>query len=310
MSATVGGRLRQELARARAFSETAVSSERANDAGFVEMLVGTGVVPLIAWLDWHTGDRLSLVVFYVVPIGWAAYRVSRAYALALALAAVALCLSVDLATARYAHIAGLVAWRTADRALLDLLVALTVARLRRQHDLLREAARTDPLTGLFNRRAFEELAGRELRLARREGRAAALALVDVDRFKDINDTRGHGEGDEVLRAVAAVLRALRDTDVVARLGGDEFAVYFPECDLDAVSSAMERVRLALRERAAARGWPITLSVGVAACRDGSASLEELRSLADASLYEVKRAGRDGVRVAHLSYAPIDPPPRG
>jgi two-component system, cell cycle response regulator len=162
---------------------------------------------------------------------------------------------------------------------------------------LRAEAVRDALTGLPNRRAFEEALLREVARAEREGVPLAALLLDVDHFKRVNDGHGHPAGDAVLRAVAARARcALRAADLLARVGGEELAALLPGADRAAALEAGERVRLAVRASPVEAGnaaIAVTLSVGVAvrgAGEDGAALLAR----ADERLYAAKREGRDRV----------------
>jgi diguanylate cyclase (GGDEF)-like protein len=151
---------------------------------------------------------------------------------------------------------------------------------------LETAARTDPLTGLANLRAWEEHLGRELSAATRDGRAVAVAILDLDGFKELNDRVGHQGGDRVLRTSAAKWQAqLRQGDLLARLGGDEFGALLPGCHPDDALMLAERLRRATTD--------ITTSVGIAYW-DGSEELSGLMRRADAALYAAKAAGRDRV----------------
>ena len=162
-------------------------------------------------------------------------------------------------------------------------LALSRAELFRQ---LESAARTDPLTGLANIRAWDEQLTRELAAARRDGRPVAVAVLDLDGFKALNDERGHQHGDRILRTVAARWQAqLREGDTLARLGGDEFAALLPGCRPD------DALQLAERLRGATEG--ITVSIGVAYW-DTKEPPSSLRGRADAALYAAKAAGRDRV----------------
>jgi diguanylate cyclase (GGDEF)-like protein/PAS domain S-box-containing protein len=153
---------------------------------------------------------------------------------------------------------------------------------------LEAAARTDPLTGLANVRAWQEHLARELASAGRDGRPVAVALIDIDGFKVVNDMHGHQHGDRILRTSAASWQSqLRQGDLLARLGGDEFAVLLPGCRPD------DAVAFAERLRAATQG--ATASVGIAYW-DGSEALPSLMNRADGALYAAKAAGRDQVAV--------------
>lgn len=155
----------------------------------------------------------------------------------------------------------------------------------------------DGLTGLKNRRAFEERMVEELARIRRSGQPVSLLLLDIDHFKAFNDSFGHPRGDEVLRAVARLLsRAIRDTDIAVRYGGEEFAIILPNTDPEGAALMGERLRLAIEEAPwAERG--ITISVGASTATTHTADLAELLEHADRALYRSKQGGRNRVTLA-------------
>jgi diguanylate cyclase (GGDEF)-like protein len=166
---------------------------------------------------------------------------------------------------------------------------------------LRALATTDHLTGLWNRRGFEPLLDQALARAARTGEAVALVLVDVDRFKHVNDEHGHAMGDRVLATVGASLAgAIRPTDVATRLGGDEFAVLLSGADAQGARLVCERIRRALARDNPLTSRGVTLSFGVADLADlgspapGRLGREMWLAAADAALYEAKAAGRDTI----------------
>jgi diguanylate cyclase (GGDEF)-like protein len=175
--------------------------------------------------------------------------------------------------------------------------------LERANERLERLAITDQLTGLCNRRHFDECARRALEVARRNERPLALVLADTDRFKTVNDRFGHGVGDRVLRAVAMVLeRTARKSDLVARIGGEEFAVLMPEVGVGLAAQGAERMRAALEAEVSIQvaeldGEPVTASFGVAAFEHHDERLEDLVTAADAAMYRSKSAGRNRVTVA-------------
>ena len=155
---------------------------------------------------------------------------------------------------------------------------------------LRYLATTDPLTGLLNRRQLEAEAGRMILLAGRTATPLSLAVVDLDKFKTINDTQGHHAGDKALRLVATLLvERLRNTDIVGRIGGDEFVVLLPGTAVAAATTLMDE----LRETFQAEG-NLTLSIGVAELATDQPDLTALLDAADERLYEAKRGGRNRV----------------
>jgi diguanylate cyclase (GGDEF)-like protein len=150
---------------------------------------------------------------------------------------------------------------------------------------LEASARTDDLTGLPNRRAWEQELPRELARAKRDSRPVCVAMLDLDRFKRFNDDQGHQAGDRLLKqAASAWCEQLRASDMLARYGGEEFAVLLPGCAVADARLLLERLRVSMPEAQ-------TVSAGVA-CWDGNESPIELVGRADSALYEAKRAGRD------------------
>ncbi len=179
-------------------------------------------------------------------------------------------------------------------------LGLILAQDTMQAEMLRQA-RTDPLTGLLNRRAFlEELERRLDRLAH-ERRPGALLFVDLDNLKQVNDRLGHEVGDAAIRATAELLRAaVRPTDLVARLGGDEFALWLDGADLATAVARAERLvadaRLALAHTAPPQ-VTLSLSIGIAARTNAEESVGHLLMRADSAMYAVKREGKAGWSVA-------------
>jgi diguanylate cyclase (GGDEF)-like protein len=176
-------------------------------------------------------------------------------------------------------------------------LAVIVLRLHAAYRGIQELSRRDPLTGLLNRRGFEDLATRELRRAERHGRPIAFALIDIDRFKQVNDRFGHAAGDRVLQLVAAQLSALRVSDFAVRLGGDEFGLLMPETDEAGAQQLLQRLSQAVHERLRAHGWPVTLSVGVAdnrVVRRGGL-MDALFTEADRRMYAAKALAHQALR---------------
>ena len=151
------------------------------------------------------------------------------------------------------------------------------------------------LPRLYNRRGFRSIAEREIERSKRNGSSLTLVHLDLDGFKHLNDRLGHAEGDDVLVAVGHALKSSRTIDVAARLSGDEFALLLPETTHRDAESAVGRIVSRLTETMAARGWPITFSVGAATFHATRRSLDEMVGVADALMYEVKTTGKAGVK---------------
>lgn len=159
-------------------------------------------------------------------------------------------------------------------------------------------ALADPLTGLPNRRAFDAALSREVARARREGAPLAVAALDVDHFKRVNDVHGHAAGDAVLAAAASrAAAALRAGDLLARVGGEEFVALLPGATLAAAAEAAERIRARLAAEPITVGESslhVTASLGCAALEEGDLDGRPLLARADARLYDAKRGGRNRV----------------
>ncbi len=173
------------------------------------------------------------------------------------------------------------------------------SRLTEENSLLKVESERDPLTGVYNRRAFEEAVEREFAAARKNSWPLSVVFVDLDHFKNVNDTHGHQGGDSMLKAVAALLGStLRDTDVVARYGGDEFVLLLPGVDTRQAEAVAQRLVLRARETHADNGngktFSITLSLGIATsdARSKFPTSQDLLAAADAALYHSKRNGRN------------------
>jgi len=180
-------------------------------------------------------------------------------------------------------------------------VNLSLANIRLREALRLQAIR-DPLTGLYNRRYLEESMERETRRAVRAEQGLGVLMLDLDHFKNFNDTYGHDAGDTVLRETAAfLLKSVRAEDFVCRFGGEEFIIILPVADLKASQARAERIRSKLRELPVLhQGKPlpsITVSVGVAGLPLHGTSPKELIEAADAALYRAKKEGRDRVVTA-------------
>lgn len=181
------------------------------------------------------------------------------------------------------------------------------SRLRAENSALRLESERDALTGAYNRRAFEEALEREFTAARKNDWPLSLMFVDIDHFKDVNDTYGHPCGDDMLKAVAGLLSGtLRETDIVARYGGDEFVLLLPGLDASQAEAVAERLVHEARRRqvraADGRRFAVTLSLGLAT-HDVDAAFDDAQALlkaADSALYHSKHGGRD----RHTSYARI------
>jgi len=166
---------------------------------------------------------------------------------------------------------------------------------------------TDDLTGLYNSRYLNLVLRRESKRASRSGRPLSLVFLDLDGFKQVNDTHGHLAGSKALVEAAAIIRgSARETDVAARFGGDEFSVILPDTGRDGALSVAERIRDRINAcrflESDGLSIHLTASIGVATLPDVAASAEELLRAADVAMYRVKDAGKNGIHIAQEASA--------
>jgi len=162
--------------------------------------------------------------------------------------------------------------------------------------ILKEEAIRDPLTDLYNRRFLRDYMARELLRAAREGIRVAVIMIDLDRFKRVNDTAGHAAGDFVLSEIATLLkRHIRGTDIACRYGGEEFMLVLPNATLQSARVRAEAICSAIREEGV-QLMGVTASLGVAIFPDHAAEPESLLRAADKALYDAKGRGRNQVRI--------------
>ncbi|HEX4871156.1 MAG TPA: sensor domain-containing diguanylate cyclase [Nevskiaceae bacterium] len=176
-----------------------------------------------------------------------------------------------------------------------------ITEQKTREERLYQRATRDPLTGVYNRGHFTELASQEIERARRFSEPLSLALLDIDHFKKVNDSHGHEVGDRTIQKLADTCSEfLRRIDFIGRLGGEEFAITLPRANKEPAFEMMQRLRLRLAEQAVAleggRSLGFTVSIGIASLRPHTRDLAELLRNADAALYRAKREGRNRCEV--------------
>jgi diguanylate cyclase (GGDEF)-like protein len=257
---------------------------------------GLLLVAAIGGVAYCSGPTLSFTLFYLLPVGWAAWRGGLAYGVLLSLAAVLTWHVADVLADAEAHPALLVL-NGVVRFGTFVIASSLLSRLRSSLLLEQALARTDPLTGAANGRTFYEVVCATLERSRRSSKPLTLAYLDLDGFKQLNDCFGHAAGDEALRHVARTLgHSLRAVDLLARLGGDEFALLLPDTDGPGARTLLTRLHHLLTDEAAARGWPIGVSLGAATFVRPPRDVDVLVRRSDALMYKAKRNGKG--RVEH------------
>lgn len=258
--------------------------------------IGLGLVAALAYADASVAPDLAPLV-YLAPIGLVAWYAGRWAGALVALTSTAAWLLTDAAGRGFSPTV-VVSWDALVRLAAFLVAAIMVAALRASLDRERQVARTDPLTGVGNARAFYEAADAEIARARRYQRPFTAAYVDLDDFKTVNDRLGHTAGDAVLRSVArAITGVLRKSDLVARIGGEEFCILLPETATAPARVVVQKLREALTDVVVAHGWRLTASIGVVTYLVPPESVDEMIGNVDHLMYTAKQGGKNAVEHA-------------
>ena len=266
-------------------------------------------VAAVFGIDLLTGYEVSLSLFYLAPVGMATWYAGRRAGIAIAALSCFSWYFADLAAGHvYAHPA-IAVWNALVRLGYFLAAALLLTALRASLTAQQRLARTDALTGLFGRRAFEDRIGQTFATARRHRSPLSLAYIDIDDFRKVNETRGHPEGDRLLRAIGRVLQdSLRATDTAARVGGDEFALILPDTDDAGAREVTEKLARAFAAALGAGEQALTWSMGVVTILDPAVTPERAIAAADELMYEVKRRGKGAVAYSVVGAPPPDGAP--
>jgi diguanylate cyclase (GGDEF)-like protein len=257
-------------------------------------LTGVILVLIVGSLDVLTGPELSFSLFYLIPIMITAWFSGRRFGLVISGLCTVTWFAADEMTGREYAYSSIRYWNAAIR--LGFFVIVTwllpaVKELRRE----RRLAHIDYLTGAANRRYLFEIVQHEIDRSQRYGRPFALAYLDVDDFKSINDHYGHQVGDDILCAIVnCAKRYLRKADTIARIGGDEFIIVFPETNHETLRSVVPRIQAALLHEMQRSHWPVTFSIGALSLLHTPANADECITWADDLMYSVKESGKNDI----------------
>ncbi len=259
---------------------------------FVYFAVVAGLL-LVGEIDYVTGTAIRVSSLYFIPLALAGWRLGRVgAALASLLATIIWNAALYADGGEYRQLQVLVVnFLTQGMAFLtiSMLVAVLSNALRQERSL----GMTDVLTGLRTRRAFVDQAGSTLALCKRYQRPVALAYLDLDNFKNVNDSLGHAQGDALLGKIGSVIASsLRATDIAARIGGDEFVILLPETDAAKAAAFCERLLVTLETLADCQDLNVTASIGVVVDDPAGEDIEQLLKQADAHMYRAKGSGKN------------------
>ena len=259
------------------------------------LLVGLLLILFISILDYMTIDNFEFDFFYLLPLFIVTWFISAKAGFTIAVLAV---FSWEIANkildqTSFSWSTDL--WNTSIELAIFYSFVYVLSELKHNFRKLEELANEDPLTGVANRRAFNQVADTELNRSRRFGSPFSIVYIDIDNFKAVNDSRGHNAGDAVLKKIATALRQnCRNIDTVARLGGDEFAILLPETNVEDTKKTVKRMKKLLNKFATDNQGAATFSIGIVAFSEPPTSTEEMIGIADKSMYFVKNQGKNSI----------------
>jgi len=256
---------------------------------------GLAFVIILGIIDYFTGYEVSFSLFYLIPIFTVVWFTDGRMGLLLSSASALVWFIADYSAGlSYSH-PSVYIWNTIIRMGFFSVVSILGSNLKKSYKLNQELARSDYVTGAVSIRYFYELAQIEISRFQRYHRPFALAYIDLDDFKSINDRLGHSVGDRVLRSVTdSVRQQIRPSDTLARLGGDEFALLMPETSEEAAKLVISRLHSSLANEMLKNGWMVTFSVGVVICNETPKSVDDIVKIADDTMYSVKSTSKNGV----------------
>jgi diguanylate cyclase (GGDEF)-like protein len=274
------------------------------DAGFASKpswQIALSCVALIIFfgaVDALTGDELSFAIFYLVPISLAAWYSTGGSTAFVSILAAFVWMAVEYTTNEPYSQQWILLWNSSVRLLFFFIVAYLVRQLRSHVESQQKLARTDTLTGLLNRSGFIERSEPLVNSASRYGLSLAIGYIDLDGFKNINDTLGHSYGDEVLKTIGEVLKiSSRESDIAGRIGGDEFAVLLPNTDLAGAGVFFEKLQVQILSDVKKNGWSqLGVSIGAIVFEKGPPSLRDALIVADRLMYRAKKSNGTSVIV--------------
>jgi diguanylate cyclase (GGDEF)-like protein len=258
------------------------------------LVISVSLVMIVGFIDYLTGYEIAFSIFYLLPVALVSWFNKKSHAIIISILSVATWLWANIAAGQtYSHPAILI-WNSIIMLGFFLMSAFSFLELKKLLEAEQAYARTDFLTGIANSRAFYYFAQIEIDRSVRFNRPFTIAYIDIDNFKQVNDTLGHLQGDNLLQSVAKTIKDnIRSIDVVSRLGGDEFAILFTETNEENAKTALNKVQKELISIVKNNDWPVTFSIGAITCYE-SCDLNELIKEVDKLMYTVKESGKNGI----------------
>lgn len=265
------------------------------------LLIFTIVITLVVTaLRYYFGAELAFTLFYIFPVIFATWFTGIWSGILISFFNAALWLTADLSGTKFST--DIIPYlNNTFRLIVFLIITYIVSELKRALEKQIELARIDPLTSIANRRAFYETASLEVDKASRHKFPVSILYVDLDNFKEVNDTFGHSTGDMLLKLIAAAIsKSLRTIDLAGRLGGDEFGILLTQTNAESAFIVASKLKEIITELMQKNNWPVTPSIGIVTSSASNCSLNEIMKKADMLMYTAKQSGKNTIRQAVIS----------
>jgi len=257
------------------------------------IFIGTVLIILLGILDYASGYELSFSIFYLAPVSIASWYIGKYTGIIISVFSAIVWLIVDYASGHQYSSKLYIFWNASVRMCFFIITSYLLFKIKTDLNNKESQSRLDSLTGIMNLRAFEESYNKIVKLSSRNNNPLSIGYVDIDDFKNVNDSLGHSEGDLLLKEFAKVLSAtLRESDFICRLGGDEFAVMLPETDYEGSRKLFDKLNLRLLELTKNTHAKFGVSIGVGIFHNSLPSLREALKYTDDLMYNVKKSGKN------------------
>jgi diguanylate cyclase (GGDEF)-like protein len=258
-------------------------------------VISVTLVILLGVIDYVTGYKIAFSIFYLQPVSLVSWFGKRSYAVIVCLLSAATWLLADIYAGDIYVNPLIPVWNSVVRLGFFLITSFSLLEIKTLLDKEKKSARIDFLTGISNYRAFNESAQNEIDRAIRFNRPITIVYIDIDNFKQLNDSLGHSRGDNLLQMIAKTLKDnTRSIDMVSRLGGDEFVVLYPETNELNAKKAINKLQKSLLDIVKNNNWPVTFSIGAVTFYKPCYSVDELIKEADDLMYTVKESGKNRI----------------
>jgi diguanylate cyclase (GGDEF)-like protein len=258
------------------------------------------VVIILALIDHLTGYEISFSIFYLIPILVIVWFSRFRNAVLIAFLSSVAWLTADITSGhRYTHVL-IPLWNMLMRLTVFVIIVFMSIRVKKELELEKTLSRLDILTGLNNARSFMEKTEIEKNRSLRFKRPFTIAYIDIDNFKQINDTFGHSKGDSLLQELGKVIgENIRAYDIAARLGGDEFIIFLPETNKEQAQEAVNKIKTCVEKILCQHLSTLTLSIGVVTVANPAYPIEGIIKIADDLMYSVKNDSKNGIKYRML-----------